>query len=102
MPFLTRIEALGDERSISTWPGARAISFLNELGWQEFEEGCLLRYYPNSNNLVHNSSMIGASLLARVNSIAGTEPALSRHRRTGHSIHASSPDRRRRLVLRRR
>ena len=43
---------------------------LDELGWQEFNEGILLRYYPNADILIHNSSMIGASLLARVDSFS--------------------------------
>lgn len=45
---------------------------LDELGWLERPEGVCLRYYPNSPNLVHNSNMIGASLLARVHSITPT------------------------------
>jgi rhamnogalacturonyl hydrolase YesR len=41
---------------------------VNELGWMEMDEGICLRYYPNATEDVHNSSMIGASLLARVHS----------------------------------
>jgi len=42
---------------------------LDELGSIEFPEGVLLRYYPRADIVVHNSSMIGASLLARVDSL---------------------------------
>ncbi len=41
---------------------------IDELGWMDFGDAVCLRYYPNATNDIHNSSMIGASLLARVNS----------------------------------
>jgi hypothetical protein len=67
--FLDAYERLGDEKYLDV--ATSACDFvLNDLGWQRFDEGLLLRYYPKADVLVHNSSMIGASLLARVNSIA--------------------------------
>jgi rhamnogalacturonyl hydrolase YesR len=66
--FVDAYEILGKKEYLDV--AASACEFIvNELGWQEFPEGLLLRYYPNSNNLIHNSSMIGASLLARVDSL---------------------------------
>lgn len=67
--FLDAYELLGEKQYLDVAVGACDF-ILDELGWQEFPEGVLLRYYPNSNNLIHNSSMIGASLLARVNSVS--------------------------------
>ena len=67
--FLDAYELLGEERYLDV--ARSACDFiLDELGWQEFSEGILLRYYPNADILVHNSSMIGASLLARVDSLS--------------------------------
>ena len=67
--FLDAYQLLGDAKYLDV--ARRACDFiLDELGWQEFKEGILLRYYPNADILVHNSSMIGASLLARVHSIS--------------------------------
>lgn len=66
--FLDGYEILGDEKYLAVARGACDF-IVDELGWQEFPEGKLLRYYPNADILVHNSSMIGASLLGRVHSI---------------------------------
>lgn len=67
--FLDAYESLDDPQYLDV--ARSACDFiLDELGWQEFSEGILLRYYPNADILVHNSNMIGASLLARVNSLA--------------------------------
>jgi hypothetical protein len=41
---------------------------VDDLGWMDFGDAVCLRYYPNATNDIHNSSMLGASLLARVNS----------------------------------
>jgi Glycosyl hydrolase family 76 len=43
---------------------------VEELGWFEGEGGMCLRYYPNEEHQIHNSNMIGASLLARVNALS--------------------------------
>lgn len=67
--FLDAYELLGEKKYLEV--ARSACDFiLDELGWMEFKEGFLLRYYPNADILVHNSSMIGASLLARVNSLS--------------------------------
>jgi len=66
--FLDAYDALGDEQYLAT--ARSACDFIiDELGWIEREDGICLQYYPNANILVHNSSMIGASLLARVDAI---------------------------------
>lgn len=70
--FLDAYELLEDRSYYEVAKGACEF-IVNELGWQEFPEGILLRYYPNADILVHNSSMIGASLLARVHSIEPNE-----------------------------
>lgn len=67
--FLDAYEILGDKQYLEVAKSACDF-ILDELGWQEFKEGILLRYYPNADILVHNSSMIGASLLARVHSLS--------------------------------
>jgi rhamnogalacturonyl hydrolase YesR len=67
--FLDAYEQLGDKPYLEVAKSACDF-ILDELGWQEFPEGFLLRYYPNADILVHNSSMIGASLLARVDSLS--------------------------------
>ncbi len=67
--FLDAYELL-DDRSYLEVARSACDFILDELGWLEFPEGILLQYYPNANILVHNSSMIGASLLARVNSFS--------------------------------
>lgn len=66
--FLDAFELLEDRRYFEVARGACEF-IADELGWQEFPEGILLRYYPNADILVHNSSMLGASLLARVHSM---------------------------------
>jgi hypothetical protein len=67
--FLDAYEQLGDASYLDV--ARSACDFiLDELGWLEFPEGILLQYYPDANILIHNSSMIGASLLARVNSLS--------------------------------
>jgi hypothetical protein len=70
--FLDAYEMLRDDRYLDVARSACEF-ILDELGWQEFPEGCLLRYYPNADILVHNSSMIGASLLGRVHSMEPNE-----------------------------
>lgn len=66
--FLDAYEMLKEERYLDVARSACEF-ILDELGCQEFPEGCLLRYYPDADILVHNSSMIGASLLARFHSL---------------------------------
>jgi len=65
--FLDAYDVLGEKQYLDA--AVSACEFiLNELGWMEMDEGICLRYYPNATEDVHNSSMIGASLLARVHS----------------------------------
>lgn len=48
----------------------RACDFIvEELGWFEADGGRCLRYYPHEEHQIHNSNIIGASLLARVNAL---------------------------------
>jgi rhamnogalacturonyl hydrolase YesR len=67
--FLDAYELLGEERYLAVARGACDF-ILDDLGCMEYPEGVLLRYYPKDDSTVHNSSMIGASLLARVGSLA--------------------------------
>jgi hypothetical protein len=48
----------------------------NELGRTEFPDSVYLHYYPGVSHIVHNSNMIGASLLARVHRHAPDEKYL--------------------------
>lgn len=67
--FLDAYDALGEQRYLDV--ARSACDFIvDELGWIELPEGICLRYFPDAPNLVHNSSMIGASLLARVHSLS--------------------------------
>jgi hypothetical protein len=69
--FLDAYEVIQEDRYLDV--AKSACDFIvSDLGWQDFNEGVLFRYYPNADILVHNSSMIGASLLARLNSISET------------------------------
>ena len=70
--FLDAYEALGKEAFFDVAKSSSDF-ILDELGWLEFDEGILLRYYPSAENLIHNSNMIGASLLARVHSISAED-----------------------------
>jgi polysaccharide biosynthesis protein VpsJ len=63
--FLDAFEALGEVRDLEV--AERVCEFIaNELGVTEFEDAAYLHYYPGATHFVHNSNMIGASLLARV------------------------------------
>ena len=67
--FLDAYEALGDKRYLAV-AGSACDFILDELGWMDFDEGVVLRYYPKADIRVHNSSMIGASVLARVDALS--------------------------------
>jgi hypothetical protein len=66
--FLDAYDALGTEEYADV---ARSICdcILEDYRWIEREEGICLNYTPTARNLIHNSSMIGAGLLARTNRI---------------------------------
>jgi len=65
--FLDAYEILGDVKYLDV--ARSACDFIvEEQGWLEFEEGILLRYHPGCTAVVHNASMIGASVLARTHS----------------------------------
>jgi len=62
--FLDAYEALGELRYLKT--AGRICDFIaDELGMSKFEDSVYLHYYPGAGHFVHNSNMIGASLLAR-------------------------------------
>lgn len=67
--FLDAYDALGDTRYLAV---ARSVcDFIqNDLGWMDFPEGVVLRYYPKAGIQIHNSSLIGASVLARVGALS--------------------------------
>jgi polysaccharide biosynthesis protein VpsJ len=65
--FMDAFESLREQKYLDV--AKSACNFIvDELGWMDFGDAVCLRYYPNATNDIHNSSMIGASLLARVNS----------------------------------
>jgi hypothetical protein len=63
--FLDAYDQLGDKTYFDVAKSACDF-ILDELGWMDQEVGVCLRYYPAATIPIHNSSMIGASLLARV------------------------------------
>jgi hypothetical protein len=63
--FLDAYEALGDWSYLEVAQGV-ADCIANEIGHTQYENTLYLHYYPGATHFVHNSSMIGASLLARV------------------------------------
>ena len=65
--FMDAYESLKDQKYLDVAKSACDF-IIDELGWMDFGDAVCLRYYPNATNDIHNSSMIGASLLARVNS----------------------------------
>ncbi len=68
--FLDAYEFLGESRYAET--AASVCKFIiKDLGWVERPEGICLRYYPKTDNLIHNSSLLGAALLARAGLIVG-------------------------------
>src|SRR5207244_2271669 len=71
--FLDAYEVTGDGRYLAV---ARSSCdfILDELGWMEADAGVCLRYYPGASNDIHNSNMIGASLLARTHAVSPNPP----------------------------
>ena len=67
--FLDAYEALEEKRYLEVAKSSCDF-ILDDLGWMEFKEGICFQYYPEANNVIHNSNMIGASLLARVSALA--------------------------------
>ncbi len=67
--FLDAHDLLGEDRYFDV---ARSSCdfILDELGCMDVPGGICLRYYPGATNDIHNSNMIGASLLARVHACA--------------------------------
>ena len=63
--FMDASDALADDQYLEVAKSACDL-ILDELGWMEMEGGICFRYYPGATNDIHNSNMIGASLLARV------------------------------------
>jgi glycosyltransferase involved in cell wall biosynthesis len=70
--FLDAFEALGETSYLEV---ARKVGecIANELGHMQYEDTVYLNYYPGATHFVHNSNMIGASLLARVHHHVQTE-----------------------------
>ncbi len=70
--FLDAYEAFGEERYAEVARSACEV-ILHDLGWMKREDGICLQYYPNANNVIHNSNMIGAGLLARVGAMTSND-----------------------------
>ena len=66
--FLDVYDVTGEEEYLAVAKGACDF-IVDELGWFEADGGRCLRYYPHEEHQVHNSNVIGASLLARVNAL---------------------------------
>jgi hypothetical protein len=67
--FLDAYDVTGEEDYLTV--ARSACDFIvEELGWFEADGGICLRYYPHEEHQVHNSNIIGASLLARVNALS--------------------------------
>jgi hypothetical protein len=63
--FMDALDVMADDQYFEVAKSACDL-ILDELGWMDMDGGICLRYYPGANNDIHNSNMIGASLLARV------------------------------------
>ena len=63
--FLDAYESLGTKEYLTISEGI-AYFIMHELGLSEFDNGVYLHYYPGATHFVHNSSMIGASFLLRL------------------------------------
>jgi hypothetical protein len=73
--FLDAYELLAEKSFLAA--AQQACYFIvNELGRTEFPDSVYLHYYPGVSHIVHNSNMIGASLLARVHRHAPNEEYL--------------------------
>ena len=67
--FLDAYDVTGDKAYLDV---VKSVSdfIVEELGWFQGDGGICLRYYPNEEHQIHNSNIIGASLLARVNALS--------------------------------
>ena len=66
--FLDAYDVTGEEEYVAVARGV-ADFIVDELGSFKGEGGIFFRYYPNEEHQIHNSNIIGASLLARVNAL---------------------------------
>lgn len=64
--FLDAYEAVGEQDYLAVADSVGRF-IAEEIGHDELDGGVYLRYYPGATHFVHNSNVIGASLLARVN-----------------------------------
>jgi hypothetical protein len=73
--FLDAYDVTGDAEYLAV---ANSVCdfIVDELGSFQGDGGICLRYYPNEEHQIHNSNMIGASLLARVSALVA-EPRYS-------------------------
>ena len=63
--FVDAYELLGEKRYLDI--ARRVCDFIvHEIGHSVFDDAIYLHYYPGATHTVHNSNMIGASILARV------------------------------------
>jgi hypothetical protein len=67
--FLDAYEVTGEEEYLAV---AKSVCdfIVEELGSFQADGGICLRYYPNEEHQIHNSNIIGASVLARVNAMS--------------------------------
>jgi rhamnogalacturonyl hydrolase YesR len=71
--FMDAFESLGDKAYLEV--AEKICQFIyNELGWEVFDEGWCIRYHTVAKTTdIHNSSVIGASLLARLSHHTGNQ-----------------------------
>jgi hypothetical protein len=92
LAFLDAFEYTGEERWFKI--AKNACEFIvNELGWIECQPGILLRYFPDAPNIIHNSSMLGSALLARVSAIEKNDRYLElASRAVTFTVHHQNPN----------
>ena len=78
--FLDAYETLADESYLQVAASA-CECILDELGYVEYGDAIYLNYYPGAVHRIHNSNLIGASLLARVHHHSPNERFINASRR---------------------
>ena len=69
LSFLEGYEVLKDSKYLAV--AASTAEWIKRLPREKTETGCCLSYIPNRQSSIHNSNMLGASLLARVSAYNG-------------------------------
>jgi hypothetical protein len=90
--FLDGYEALGDQSYLQVAQSACEF-IVDEMGYVEYGDAIYLNYYPGATHRIHNSNMIGAGLLARVQHHSANSRFLEAARRAVRwTMRQQSPD----------